>query len=390
MLHRMNEKIKTIEVPGIRVFSNKVAQMPEGINLTIGEPDFPTPQKIKDAGATAIANDLTSYSHNAGLLELRKAVSSFFEDTYHFHYDPETEIVITNGASSGIDAIFRSILTEGDEVILPVPIYSGYEPIIHLCGAKAVYLDTTTTNFLPDPEQLEKLISNKTKAIVFNYPSNPTGAVIDKERMDKLVQIIIKHEIFIISDEIYSENTYKGTHVSFGSYSEVREQLFLVHGLSKSHSMTGWRLGFVLGSKKVMDQILKAHLSNSICASLPSQYAGIEALSNCRNVPNEMNKSYIKRRDYVYKRLVDMGLSLAEPKGAFYAFPSIKSTGLTSYEFATKLLNSKQVAVVPGSAFTQYGEGFIRISYANSMENLIKAMDRIEDFVKSLSSALDK
>ncbi|WP_317645925.1 aminotransferase class I/II-fold pyridoxal phosphate-dependent enzyme [Sporosarcina sp. GW1-11] len=382
----MNKKIKDIEVPGIRVFSNKVALYPDGINLTIGEPDFPTPHKIKQAGIAAITNDLTSYSHNAGLIELRKEVSSFFEDTYHFHYDPEKEIVITNGASSGIDAIFRSILTEGDEVILPVPIYSGYEPVIRLSGAKAVYLDTTKTDFLPDPAQLESLLSNKTKAIVLNYPSNPTGAVINKELMDRLVNVLKKHEIFIISDEIYSENTYEGIHVSFGSYAEIRNQLFVVHGLSKSHSMTGWRLGFVMGPENVMNQILKAHLSNSICASLPSQYAAIEALSNCRDAPNEMNKAYVKRRNYVYERLMDMGLSLAEPKGAFYAFPSIESTGLTSYEFAIKLLENKHVAVVPGSAFTHYGEGFIRISYANSLDNLVKAMDRIEDFLKNLPS----
>ncbi|MDV6378642.1 aminotransferase class I/II-fold pyridoxal phosphate-dependent enzyme [Sporosarcina sp. GW1-11] len=386
MLHKMNKKIKDIEVPGIRVFSNKVALYPDGINLTIGEPDFPTPHKIKQAGIAAITNDLTSYSHNAGLIELRKEVSSFFEDTYHFHYDPEKEIVITNGASSGIDAIFRSILTEGDEVILPVPIYSGYEPVIRLSGAKAVYLDTTKTDFLPDPAQLESLLSNKTKAIVLNYPSNPTGAVINKELMDRLVNVLKKHEIFIISDEIYSENTYEGIHVSFGSYAEIRNQLFVVHGLSKSHSMTGWRLGFVMGPENVMNQILKAHLSNSICASLPSQYAAIEALSNCRDAPNEMNKAYVKRRNYVYERLMDMGLSLAEPKGAFYAFPSIESTGLTSYEFAIKLLENKHVAVVPGSAFTHYGEGFIRISYANSLDNLVKAMDRIEDFLKNLPS----
>lgn len=386
MLDKMNEKIKEIEVPGIRVFSNKVASMPEGINLTIGEPDFPTPDQVKQAGIAAINKNLTSYSHNAGLIELRNEVSSFFEDSYQFHYEPETEIVITNGASSGIDAIFRSILNVGDEVILPVPIYSGYEPVIHLSGAKPVYLDTTKTDFLPDPEQLESLLTDKTKAIVLNYPSNPTGAVLNKQRMDALVNVLKKYEVFIISDEIYSENTYEGNHVSFGSYPVIRNKLFVVHGLSKSHSMTGWRLGFVMGPKNVMGQILKAHLSNSICASLPSQYAAIEALSNCRHVPSEMNKAYIKRRDYVYERLRNMGLTIAEPKGAFYVFPSIKSTGLTSYEFAIQLLEKKQVAVVPGSAFTHFGEGFIRISYANSMENLIKAMDRIEDFIQNLHS----
>lgn len=382
MINRVNERVVDLEVPGIRVFSNEVVQYSDGVNLTIGESDFPTPERVKQAGIEAIEQNLTGYSHNAGLLTLREKVSLFFDETYNFHYDPVSEVVITTGASEGIDSILRTILNEGDEVIMPAPIYSGYEPIIHLNGAKVVYLDTSQTGFSPCPEKLEDLITEKTKAIILNYPSNPTGMTLSKEQMDGLVSVLERHPIFIISDEIYSENTFNKKHVSFAEYPQIRNQLFLVHGLSKSHAMTGWRIGFVLGPKNLMEHVLKVHLYNSICAALPSQYAGIEALTTSRRAPEVMNKSYVERRDYMYDRLISMGLSVVKPTGAFYIFPSIEGTGLTSWAFATDLLEQEHVAVVPGSAFTEYGEGFIRISYANSMETLVEGMDRIERFIK--------
>lgn len=381
MLNKVNDRVKNIGVPGIRVFSNQVAQYEDGINFTIGEPDFAPPEQVKQAGIDAINNNLTGYSHNAGLLELRKSVSRFFKEEYGFEYDPVSEIVITNGASEAIDSILRTILVEGDEVIMPAPIYSGYEPIVHLCGAKVVYLDTSTTGFVPDPEKLEKLINDNTKAIVLNYPSNPTGVTISKEIMDQLVNVLKRHQIFIISDEIYSENTFSGKHISFASYPEIRDQLFLVHGLSKSHAMTGWRVGYMLAPELLMKEVIKVHLYNSICVALPSQYAAIEALDNCRHTPAEMNKAYIERRDYVYERLIEMGLDAIKPTGAFYMFPSIKGTNLTSFEFAKRLLEEEHVAVVPGSGFTEYGEGFIRISYASSLEELKTGLDRMEQFV---------
>lgn len=384
MLDKVNDRVKNIEVPGIRVFSNQVTKYEDGINFTIGEPDFAPPERVKEAGINAIKNNLTGYSHNAGLLELRKSVARFFEDKYHFRYDPETEIVITNGASEGIDSILRTILVEGDEVIIPAPIYSAYEPIVHLAGAKVVYLDTSTTNFLPDPKKLESLITEKTKAVVLNYPSNPTGVTLSKERINELVDVLKRHDIFIISDEIYSENTFSSQHISFASYPEIRDQLFLVHGLSKSHAMTGWRVGYVLGPENLVKHVLKVHLHNSICVALPSQYAAIEALENCRHTPGEMNKSYIERRDYVRQRLESIGLHAIKPTGAFYMFTSIKNTHLTSLQFAKKLLEEEHVAVVPGSAFTEYGEGYIRISYATSLENLKEGLDRIEKFVYRL------
>src|SRR5699024_994020 len=251
MLHKINHRVKDIAVPGIRVFANRVAKYEDGINLTIGEPDFPTPESVKQAGKDAISNNLTGYSHNAGLFELRESVAAFFKDTYGFRYDPETEIVITVGVSEGIDAVLRTILAEGDEVIIPAPIYSAYEPIVHLLGAKVVYLDTSKTGFLPDPNELERLITEKTNAIDLNYPSNPTGVTIPKERMDQLAGVLAKHDIFIVSDEIYSENTFAEKHHSFAAYPELKEKLFLLHGLSKSHAMTGWRIGYVLGPGKV-------------------------------------------------------------------------------------------------------------------------------------------
>ncbi|KAB2332173.1 aminotransferase class I/II-fold pyridoxal phosphate-dependent enzyme [Cytobacillus depressus] len=385
----INLRAKELEVPGIRQFANQLIHFPDAVNLTIGQPDFPTPDAIKDAGIRAIKSNQTGYSHNAGLLELRQAAASFFEDTYGFSYDPETEIIVTNGASEGIDSVFRTILEEGDEVIIPAPIYSGYEPIIELCGAKVVYFNTSDTGFLPSPERLKAMITPKTKAILMNYPSNPIGITLESDLMDSLVSILENEEIYILSDEIYSENTFVGKHRSFASYPQLRNRLFLIHGLSKSHSMTGWRIGFVFGPEKLMHHVLNVHLYNSICASLPSQYAGIEALTACRDVPAKMNIVYIKRRDYVFDRLTTMGLDVVKPNGAFYIFPSIKKFGMPSYEFATKLLHEGGVAVVPGSTFTEHGEGYIRISYAYAMPMLEKGMDRLEQFIASLKKRPD-
>jgi aminotransferase len=380
----INKRAEALQVPGIREFSNQLVDYPDAVNLTIGQPDFPTPEAVKQAGIDAIKNNHTGYSHNAGLFELRQAVSSFFEDTYGFTYDPENEIVITNGASEAIDSAFRTILSPGDEVILPTPLYLGYEPVIELCGAKVVYLDTTDTDFRPSPERLESLITSKTKAILFNYPSNPTGVTLEKEHMDGLVAVLEKHNIFVLSDEIYSENTFVGEHISFAQYEVLRDRLFLIHGLSKSHSMTGWRIGYILGPEHFMQHVLKVHLYNSICASGPSQHAGIEALNENRHTPAEMNVEYVKRRDFLYERLTKLGLEMVKPNGAFYIFPSIKKYGMDSHSFATKLLKEGGVAAVPGSAFTKYGEGYLRISYAYAMPVLEEAMDRLEKFLKQI------
>ncbi len=382
----MNPKMDQLGLPGIRKFSNQLVNYPDAINLTIGQPDFPTPASVKQAGIRAIENNLTTYSANPGLIELRKAVAAFFAEKYNCHYKPEDEILVTNGATQAIDSVFRTILAPGDEIILPAPIYSGYEPVITYCGAKVVYLDTTDTDFQPSAERLAKLITPKTKAVLFNFPSNPTGATISHEQMDALANVLKDEDLYIISDEIYSENTFVGEHRSFGSYAELKDRLFLIHGLSKSHSMTGWRIGFLMADARLIAEVAKIHSFNAICAALPSQYAAIEALTNCKDTPQEMNISYIKRRDYVYDRLVKMGIEVKKPNGAFYIFPSIKKFGLTSEQFAIRLMQRKEggVGVIPGSVFTPYGEGYLRITYAYSDEELKEGMDRLEAFIKTL------
>ncbi|WP_341201720.1 aminotransferase class I/II-fold pyridoxal phosphate-dependent enzyme [Planomicrobium okeanokoites] len=380
----LNPRAEALVISGIRQFFNQLVDYPDAINLTIGQPDFPTPETVKRAGMEAIAANKTSYSHNAGLIELRQEVAAFFGDTYGLSYNPQTEIIITNGASEGLDSLLRTIIEEGDEVIIPAPCYTGYVPLIELNGGKAVLLDTSDTALVPDPERLEAAITNKTKAVLFNFPSNPTGVSLNKEETDALVEVLKKHEIFIISDEIYSENVFEGQHFSFACYDDIKDRTFLVHGLSKSHSMTGWRMGFLLGPQEYLQHVLKVHQYNTVCASLPSQHAAIEALRNNRFVPDEMNDAYKTRRDYVYGKLIEMGFDVVKPTGAFYIFPSIEKFGLTSFEFATRLLKEGGVAAVPGSAFTTYGEGFLRISYAYAMPTLEQAMERMADWLKTV------
>jgi aminotransferase len=380
----LNPRAEALRVSGIRQFFNQLADYPEAINLTIGQPDFPTPEPVKQAGKDAITANLTGYSHNAGLLELRQEISAFFQETYSLAYKPQTEIIATNGASEALDAVFRTILREGDEVILPAPCFAGYEPIIELNGGKPVLLDTSATGLVPTAEAVEALITDKTKAVLFNFPSNPTGVTLMKAQMEPLVEVLSKHDIFVVTDEIYSENTFEGTHTSFACFEAIQDRTFLVHGLSKSHSMTGWRMGFLLGPEKYMQQVLKVHMYNTVCASVPSQYAAIEALKNNRDAPEVMNRAYRERRDFVYGKLVEMGLDVVKPKGAFYIFPSIAKYNMSSFEFATALLKEGGVAAVPGSAFTEAGEGFLRISYAYSMDTLEAAMERLGTWIKTL------
>ena len=380
----LNPRAEALVISGIRQFFNQLVDYPDAINLTIGQPDFPTPEPVKQAGMDAIAGDLTSYSHNAGLIELRQEIAAFFKDSYNLTYNPQTEIIATNGASEALDAVFRTILQEGDEVIIPAPCYTGYVPLVELNGGKAILLDTSDTGLIPTAERLEALITNKTKAVLFNFPSNPTGVSLSREEMKPLVDVLKQHELFIITDEIYSENSFEGGHESFACFDEIKDRTFLVHGLSKSHSMTGWRLGFLLGPEKYMKHILKVHMYNTVCASLPSQHAAIEALKNNRDVPDGMNRAYIERRDFVYGKLLEMGIDVVKPTGAFYIFPSIEKYGMTSFEFATRLLKEGGVAAVPGSAFTKFGEGFLRISYAYAMPTLEQAMERMAAWLTTL------
>ncbi|WP_028402043.1 aminotransferase A [Ectobacillus panaciterrae] len=377
----INRNVSTIQVPGIRKFSNMVVHYPNSINLTLGQPDFPTPEHIKEAAISAIRQDQTTYTHNAGLLSLRKAAGDFVYKKYNLSYNSENEIIVTNGATEAIDTAFRTILKEGDEVILPVPIYPGYEPLIKLCGATPIYVNTVQNQFKINAEMIKDKLTERTRCIVLCSPSNPTGSILDQEEIIEIAKVIKGKDIFVVSDEIYSELAYDKKHYSIASVQGMREKTIVVNGLAKSHSMTGWRIGFTFAPAYLSEEMLKVHLYNSVCASTISQYAAIEALTEGIDDPILMVEEYRKRRDYICKRLTNMGLAVIKPEGAFYVFPSIKSTKMSSFDFALQLLQQADVAVVPGDAFSQYGEGFIRVSYATSMELLEEGLNRMEQFI---------
>lgn len=379
-----NKKMKNIEVPGTRQFANRVEEFPDAVDLTLGQPDFDTPEPVKQAAIEAINTKSIKYSHNTGLLELRSAISDYYKDSYGAEYDPNGEVLVTVGGSEGIDGILRAIIDPGDEVLIPAPTYLGYEPIIELSGGVTKFVDMSETDYIATPELIESNITEKTKAVLLNYPTNPTGVTYTKKQMDALVEVFKKYDIFVITDEIYGENTLQGEHISLAMYPEIKEKAIIVNGLSKSHAMTGWRIGYVVGHSVIMEDITAVHLYNTICASIPSQYAAIEALTTQLHIPKEMNQAYIQRRDYIYKRLVDMGLEVSKPTGAFYIFPSISKYEKDSFKFATDLLENVHLAVVPGRSFSEYGEGHIRLSFACSMEELTEAADRLEKYIKIL------
>ncbi|AKG74826.1 N-acetyl-L,L-diaminopimelate aminotransferase [Salinicoccus halodurans] len=378
----LNRLLKNVGVPGTRQMANRVAQMPGSIDLTLGQPDFPTPGSIRNRVMKAVEDQPMKYSHNRGTLELRTAITEFYRKKYSADYNPDDEVIVTNGGSEALDTIFRTIINPGDEVIMPAPIYTGYEPIVTMLGAKTVLVDTTDTDFVPVAEKIEAAITDRTKAVLLNYPNNPTGAIYPKETIESLVKLFDRHDIFVIVDEMYSENTLDGTHHSFTTYPEIKGKLLAVNGLSKSHAMTGWRIGWLLGSDEMIEKLTLVHLYNTLCASMPSQIAALEALTGAADAPVEMNAAYIERRNYIYKRLMDMGLDVVLPRGAFYIFPSIKEYNESSFDFAVELLEKAHVAVVPGSAFSKYGEGHIRISFATGMKNLEEAADRLEGFLR--------
>lgn len=381
MEHFINQQLKNIQISGIRKFSNMVAIYKDAVSLTIGQPDFPTPEHIKRAAQIAIDQNKTTYTPNAGVLELREAAAHFLEKKYQLSYDPEHEIITTVGASQAIDIALRTILEEGSEVILPGPVYPGYEPIIKLCGAVPVHVDTRDTQFKINADLIKEKLTDKTRCLILPYPSNPTGCILDRESIEEIATVIREKEIFVLSDEIYSELIYDQNHQSIASIPGMRDKTIVINGLSKSHSMTGWRIGFAFAPAYLIQHMLKVHSYNVSCASSISQYAALEALQNGMDDARPMKEEYLKRRDYVYDRLVGMGLDIVKPDGAFYFFPSIKQFNLTSFDFAVQLLEKEGVAVVPGDAFSSYGEGYIRISYAYSMDILEKGCDRLEQFM---------
>ncbi|WP_019152998.1 aminotransferase A [Robertmurraya massiliosenegalensis] len=380
MEHLINDKVKNIEISGIRKFFNLVAGTKDMISLTIGQPDFPTPAHVKEAGKKAIEQNFTSYTHNAGTLELRQAAAQFVYEKYQLQYNPETEVITTVGASEAIDIALRTILEEECEVILPGPVYPGYEPIIRLCGSKPVYADTTNNQFRLTAEIIEPYITEKTRCIVLPYPSNPTGSSLTKEEIIDIAALLKDKEIFILADEIYSELVYEREHFSIGTV--LKEKSIIINGLSKSHSMTGWRIGFIFAPEHIAKHILKVHQYNVSCATSISQIAAIEALTVGKDDAHVMKEEYLKRRDYMYVRLQKMNLDVVKPDGAFYFFVKLPSPYSSSFDFALSLVEKVGVAVVPGSAFSPLGEGFVRLSFAYSMETIEEAMDRMERFFK--------
>lgn len=378
----LNSNSKFLRAPSIRQFSSRIKNIDDCVNLTIGQPDFPMPDVVKQAYINAISEDKTSYSHNKGLTETRQAISQYFKRRYGFFYSEE-EIIVTNGASEALDTSLRSIIEPGDEILIPGPIYAGYIPLVETLGGKPIYIDTTHSDFKVTPELIETYFTNQTKAILLNYPTNPTGVILERSEVEALVHYLKTKEIFIISDEIYAENTFTGTHTSFAEYEEIRDQLLLIDGLSKSHSATGIRIGFLIGPEYLIEKLTFMHAYNCICANVPAQIACITALNEGLEAPKYMNEAYIERRDYLKAKLLSLGFELeAQPEGAFYIFPSIKRFTNNDFDFCVNVLEEAHVAMVPGSSFTDIGKGYIRISYAYEMNVLKEGMRRLELYLK--------
>ena len=382
----LSDTVQNIKPSGIRKFFDIAATMDDVISLGVGEPDFQTPWSVRKAGITSLEKGKTKYTSNSGLEELRREISNYVNRKCGVEYNPNQEIVVSVGGSEAIDATLRAIIMPGDEVIIPQPSYVCYEPITRLCGGVPVIIETLAENdFKVTPEQLKKSISDKTKAIILPYPCNPTGAIMEKDDLEALAKILRDTNILVISDEIYSELTFaQNPHVSIASIDGMRERTILINGFSKAFSMTGWRLGFACGPKEIISQITKIHQFAIMCAPTTAQYAAIEALKNCDEAVADMKAEYNRRRRLIVDGFNKAGLTCREPKGAFYAFPCIESTGLTSEEFCERLLESKHVAVVPGTAFGRGGEGFVRASYCYSTEHIIEALSRIQEFVKEI------
>lgn len=385
MRNPLSKTITTIQPSGIRKFFDIVSEMKDAISLGVGEPDFDTPWHIRDEGIYSLEKGKTFYTSNAGLKELKEEIAKFLDRRYDLHYDPMAEMFITVGGSEAIDVAMRAMLDPGDEVLIPQPSYVSYVPCCILANGIPVPIELQAKDqFRLTPELLEAAITPKTKLLVMPFPNNPTGAVMEKADLEKIAELVIKYDLFVLSDEIYSELTYLDRHVSIASLPGMKERTIVINGFSKSHAMTGWRLGYACGPKEVIAQMLKIHQFAIMCAPTTSQYAAVEAMRNGDEDVAMMREEYNGRRRYLLNRFREIGLDCFEPFGAFYVFPSIQEFGMTSDEFATELLNAKKVAVVPGTAFGESGEGFVRISYAYSLENLKVAMDRIEEFVTEL------
>ncbi len=367
---------------GIRKFFDIVSEMKDAISLGVGEPDFDTPWHIREEGIYSLERGRTIYTSNSGLRELKEEITNYLSRRFNLNYNYQDEVIVTVGGSEAIDIALRAMVEAGDEVLIPTPCYVSYHPCTVLAGGTPVTIELKGENdFKLTKEQLLESITDKTKILILAYPNNPTGAIMDCEDLKDIVDVIIEHDLFVISDEIYAELTYGGDHVSIASFPGMRERTIVINGFSKSYAMTGWRLGYAVGPSLIIEQMTKIHQFAIMCAPTNSQYAGVEALKNGDTDVEQMRDAYDKRRRFLLHALRNMGLECFEPYGAFYVFPSVKSLGMTSDEFATRLLKEEKVAIVPGTAFGECGEGYLRISYAYSIENLKVALERIERFV---------
>ena len=388
MRNALSNKITGIQPSGIRKFFDIVSEMPDAISLGVGEPDFDTPWNVREEGIYALEKGRTFYTSNAGLKELRVEISNYLKRKYNLSYEPMEEIMVTVGGSEAIDVALRCMVDPGDEVLIPQPSYVSYLPCAVMADATPVIINLKEENqFKLTPEELEENITDKTKILVLPFPNNPTGAIMNRDELSKLVPIIIKHDLFVLSDEIYSELTYgQDRHVSIAEFPGMKERTIVINGFSKAFAMTGWRLGYACGPDYIIKQMIKLHQFAIMCAPTNSQFAAVEALKNCDEDVDKMVEAYNQRRRYLVNAFKEMGLECFEPFGAFYIFPSIKKFGMTSDEFATKLLKEKKLAVVPGTAFGDCGEGFLRISYAYSIDKLKEGLARIREFISELES----
>lgn len=388
MMKELNPEVLGIKPSGIRKFFDLVSEMKDAISLGVGEPDFETPWHIREEGIHSLEQGRTFYSSNAGLMELRNAISDKVREEHGISYHAKEEVMVTVGGSEAIDLAMRVILTPGDEVLIPEPCYVSYLPCAKMAYGVPVPIQLEEKDeFRLTPEKLEKAITEKTKLLVLPFPNNPTGGIMEERDLEAIVPIILKHNLYVLTDEIYSALSYKGKHHSIIEFPGMRERTVYINGFSKAYAMTGWRLGYACAEERILKQMLKLHQFAIMCAPTTSQYSAVEALRNGDADVRKMRDAYDERRRFLVYHLRKMGLDCFEPYGAFYVFPSIRKFGLSSEEFAEKLLKEEKVAVVPGNAFGASGEGFIRISYAYSLDNLKKAMERMEWFIKSLEKS---
>ncbi|MDD4894156.1 MAG: aminotransferase class I/II-fold pyridoxal phosphate-dependent enzyme [Candidatus Omnitrophica bacterium] len=379
----ISKKVESMQPSGIRAFFDLVLGMKDVISLGVGEPDFVTPWQIREAGIYSLEEGFTSYTSNKGLYKLRLSINRYLKNRYGLEYSPDEEMLITVGVSEAYDLVLRSIINPHDKVLIPIPSYVSYGPLTELAGGIPVYIDTENDAFKLTPKVLEKHIDAKTKALILNYPTNPTGVSYTKKELSEINKVALKHKLLCITDEIYGDLTYDFEHTPFPTFAGARDNTVYLNGFSKSYAMTGWRVGFACGPKEIIAAMTKIHQYTIMCVSITSQMAACEALETGRKSVEEMKREYKRRREFITDGLCKLGFGCAKPQGAFYAFPSIKNTGLDAMEFAKRLLKEQKVAVVPGTAFGEQYKDYIRISYASSFDNLKEALIRIGNFLKT-------